>query len=144
MLQGQYREGLLIAQQGWEKVQQSGQVDLACDIAIIMARCLIALMRYDAATDILQQSIPLSQTLGSPLTIGHILEQLGYCSAARMDLAGAIASYTGARIQFTKVKFGLGQDIAERCRSSLDRLGSMTEMDRPGFSTLTEADPILY
>ncbi|KAJ7209772.1 hypothetical protein GGX14DRAFT_108655 [Mycena pura] len=141
---GQYQQGLVIAQQGWEEVQQSGQVDLACDIAIIMARCLIALEQYDAATDILQQSIPLSRTLGSPLTIGHILEQLGYCSAARMDLAGAIASYTGARIQFTKVKFRLGQDGAERCSRNLDRFGGMTEMDRPGFSTLTKADPVFY
>ncbi|KAJ7910325.1 hypothetical protein B0H13DRAFT_2661121 [Mycena leptocephala] len=95
----QYLGAYQVAQEAWKEVQQCGEVYLTCDIAQLMAGCLIRLKLYDAATDIVQQSIPLSRALGSPLIIGQMLERLGYCSAARMDLTGTIASYAEARAQ---------------------------------------------
>ncbi|KAJ7906086.1 hypothetical protein B0H13DRAFT_2022050 [Mycena leptocephala] len=135
-------EALLTIQVAWEKVQESGEVDLTWRIAVIMARCLIRLERHAEAIVILQQVIPVSQTLGRPLAMGQILEPLGYCSASGLDLAGAIASYAGARVQFAKIKSEQGQKRAEICLSNLEKLGRMTKIDGVGFLALKE--PELY
>ncbi|KAJ6528925.1 hypothetical protein B0H19DRAFT_1385088 [Mycena capillaripes] len=132
----QYPAALQAAREAWEKVQESGELDLTWCIAVIMARCLISLGRYEEAIVILQQVIPASQALGRPLAIGQILEPLGYCSAAKMDVAGAIPCYKAAQVQFAKIKSTFGEYNAERCAGNIKRFEGMTEMDDAGFLAL--------
>jgi hypothetical protein len=136
----QYPEALLLVQEAWEKAQQSGEVDLTWRIVVVMSRCFIRLARYDEAVIILQQAIPVSQALGRPLAMGQILEPLGYCSAARMDLAGALLSYAGARVQFAKIKSVQGQENMQRCADNLAQLRNVTEMDQLRFSALAKPE----
>jgi tetratricopeptide (TPR) repeat protein len=139
----QYPEALRIARNGLVKAEQSGETGVIGHILTSIAVCLVREQFYDDALVALTRVLALRQAFGSPLGIGQSLELLAYICAARLDLRGARAAYSGTRAQFGKIgSTSIGRGGVARCSYNLAALGRLTEMTQNDFSKLAQPSPM--
>jgi tetratricopeptide (TPR) repeat protein len=139
----EYPEALRIARNGLVKAEQSGEIGVTCCILGCIPRYLILEQSYEDALVALTRLLVLDQASASPLGIGQNLELLAYICAARLDLQGAQAAYSGAQAQFRKIgSTGMGQGGVARCSYNLAELGRLTEMTQNDFSKLVQPYPM--
>ncbi|KAJ7801705.1 hypothetical protein B0H14DRAFT_2615049 [Mycena olivaceomarginata] len=137
----QYPEALRLARNGLVKAEQSGEIAVTCRILRLIAVYLILEQSYEDALVALTRLLVLCE--GSPLGIGQSLELLAYICAAKLDLQGARAAYSGAQAQFCKIgSTSTGREDAARCSDNLAQLGRLTEMTQNDFSKLAQPVPM--
>ncbi|KAJ7801571.1 hypothetical protein B0H14DRAFT_3885024 [Mycena olivaceomarginata] len=100
----QYPEALRIARNGLVKAEQSGEIGVTCRILSLIAAYLILEQSYEDALVTITRFLTLGQVSGSPGGMAQGLELLAYICAARLDLQGARAAYSGAQAQFRKIE----------------------------------------
>ncbi|KAJ7814670.1 hypothetical protein B0H14DRAFT_2522128 [Mycena olivaceomarginata] len=139
----QYPEALRIARNGLVKAEQSGDIGVTCRILRCIAVYLILEQSYEDALVTITRFLTLGQVSGSPGGMAQGLELLAYICAARLDLQGARAAYSGAQVQFGKIEFtALGREGVARCSDNLAELGRLTEMTQNDFSKLAQPYPM--
>ncbi|KAK7014220.1 hypothetical protein R3P38DRAFT_1442264 [Favolaschia claudopus] len=139
----EYSKALPIAREALSRAEQSGEIGLICRISSITARYLIVSESYEDAMSTITRLLTLCQTLGSPLHIAQALELLAFNCAAMMDLSGARLAYTGARMQFAKIRSTrMGSMGVARCMYNLMQIEGATVMDAQYFSKVTRPHPM--
>jgi hypothetical protein len=142
-LRHQYPEALHIARNGLVKAEQSGEIGVICRILSRIAVYLIREQFYNDALVTITRLLTSCQVSGSVHGMAQALELLAYICAARLDLQGARAAYSGAQVQFAKIEFtAAGREDAARCSDNLAELGRLTEMTQNDFSKLAQPDPM--
>ncbi|KAJ7325497.1 hypothetical protein DFH08DRAFT_886738 [Mycena albidolilacea] len=137
----QYPEALRIARNGLVKAEQSGEIGVTCRILRCIAAYLILEQFYDDALVAITRFLTLCQAFGSAGGMGQGLELLAYSCAARLDLQGARAAYSGAQVQFRKTELTASDRAGvARCSDNLAELGRLTEMTQNDFSKLAQPD----
>ncbi|KAJ7814676.1 hypothetical protein B0H14DRAFT_3149328 [Mycena olivaceomarginata] len=140
---GRPDEALHIARNGLVKAEQSGEIGVICRILSRIAVYLIREQFYNDALVTITRLLTSCQVSGSVHGMAQALELLAYICAARLDLQGARAAYSGAQVQFAKIEFtAAGREDAARCSDNLAELGRLTEMTQNDFSKLAQPDPM--
>ncbi|KAF9060750.1 hypothetical protein BDP27DRAFT_1491936 [Rhodocollybia butyracea] len=119
----EYMQAVDLSRLGLIKAEKSGDVRLIHDALIDLIQSLVILSYHDEALDIIGKWLPHVRAGGSPLTIGQILELLGYNCVEKMDLRKAQVAFEGARIQYSNIgSTVLGRKSKERCSANLTKL----------------------
>ncbi|KAF9060738.1 hypothetical protein BDP27DRAFT_401559 [Rhodocollybia butyracea] len=121
-------QALNLARLGLAKAETTSDDRLIHDAMIVLIHSLIILSYHDEALDIVGKWLPHVQAGGSPLTIGQILELLGYNYVAKMDLRKAQVAFEGARVQYSMESTRLGRKSKQRCSANLTKLNKGSEV----------------
>ncbi|KAK7035678.1 hypothetical protein R3P38DRAFT_603344 [Favolaschia claudopus] len=136
----EFSKALPIVREALFKAEGSGEVGLLCRVSGSLAGYLIVSAMYEEALVVITRLLTLCRARGSPLAIGQSLEFLAYNCAATSDFVQAVAAYTAAQAQYSKISCSpLGRDGLTRCS---DNLESLDGADSDWFARLSRPHPI--
>jgi len=119
----EYEKALPLYRQSLRIAENTGDGRLIHNALIGLIQALIVLSHHDEARDIISEWLPNVQAGGSPLTIGQMLELLGYNYVAKKNLQKAQSAFERARVQYSNLgSTRMGKKSKERCSANLIKL----------------------